>query len=521
MKHVLVLLILLILPIPAVFASPESDLLRVRITATHVTVVCVEQNKCQAIFLIEGKNFVNSNGGRRGVKIGNDYATILRWTDTQIVASTSVQNKDRVPLVSVDTTLQIPTFTSDNSVFEKMFNESVRVAVNSVRQASDGSRYFIAGPKYTSPGRTYYRDAYWTSGLLLFIEPAFVRDEILLLARGIEPNGSVPSAIPVNPTDRKIPLWTDHVDSGPYFVLMVYDYIRFTGDVSILNEQKNDRTIYEHMRTILAHLADADRNGNFLPEKPVNSLQDWLDSIPREGEIISNEVLYFWALANIAELSTLNGRTEDAAKYRKRAAIVKQQINRIFWNAKKEIYAEQCIQDVCNERLTNESALAVLFDVAPAEYRKPFFRSLQGLETRNIVQANGDWGVLNAFPLYDSAGAFSYQNGTDWPVWDAVNAGARLKFGDPNWEYPLTRWWTYFNEHKTAGTQLPEYVSPFDQHTGLDQAWSTAPITTLIRYGMGVDPDINGNYFIKQSPKGKMILSNIMVRGKRKTISIK
>jgi hypothetical protein len=108
---------------------------------------------------------------------------------------------------------------------------------------------------------------------------------------------------------------------------------------------------------------------------------------------------------------------------------------------------------------------------------------------------------------------------TDWPFLDAMNAGARLTFGNTDWEYPLTRWWTYFNDHRKNGARLPEFVSPADVSAGDAQAWSVAPIVSFVKYGMGLDPGIDGKYTLKASPDGTSVLKNVLLRGRRQTIT--
>jgi glycogen debranching enzyme len=519
--HQFLFFLLFLFPAQVFAADSFESLLKPKVTGVHRSVVCLTKKDCRALFFMEGKNFSNSNC-RGGVKIGKEWGTILRWTDTHITAVTSVGNKSRTPIVSVKTTLRKPVLISKDVTFVNMFDESIEVALQSIRQRSDGSRYIVAGPKYTDPERVYYRDSYWASGLLLFIEPAFVRDQILLLARGVEKDGSVPSAIPVDPKDIKMPLWANHYDAGSYFIMTVYDYVRFTGDQSILREIIQGRTIFESAKQILAYLETQDHDGNALPEKPKDSLQDWLDQIPRSGEVLSNEVLYFRALRNMSELGSLM-RDGDAEAYDLLSTRVKEQINKQFWNPVIGTYRESCFEGVCIDRLTNESSLAILFDVIAPQNRDRFFQNLLNLETRkNPNVLYGDWGVLNAYPFYENDGRpYVYQNGTDWPFLDAMNAGARLKYHNPDWYYPLTRWWTYFDSTRARGERLPEYVSPIDHETGLDQAWSTSPITSLLRYGFGIDPDLEGNYVVQPSPLGNMRVSDVMIRGKRISVEVK
>lgn len=406
-----------------------------------------------------------------------------------------------------------PELMADDPILSAMFQESVDVAIESIQSANDGSRFLSAGPRYTNPARTYYRDSYWTSGLVLLIDPTVVREQILRLASGIEPDGSAPSAISIDANGLKIPLWTDHHDSGSFFIMMVYDYVRWTGDESILNEYVGNRTVFVMMEDILTHLFSLDTDGNFLPEKPTGSLQDWLDSIPRGGEVLYNQVLFYRALRNTVELATLRGYSTHATVFHRHSLLVRHQINEQFWNEEKGYFYERCEAGECTDRLTNESALAVLYDVMTPSNRERFFQQLKGLET--------DWGVVNALPAYEGFKQFFYHNVTDWPVLDGMNAGARLKYGNADWYFPLTRWWTYFHEVRTEGEKLPEFISPADFSGGRSQAWSVNPMVSFVRYGIGLDPAMDGSYSIKPSPKGNLTLKNIWVRGQQITVKAK
>lgn len=403
-----------------------------------------------------------------------------------------------------------PEMVSDDPVLSAMFQESVDVAIDSIKTASDGTRYLSAGPRYMDPPRTYYRDSYWTSGLVLMIDPMVVREQILRLATGIGSDGSVPSAISIDAGGLKIPLWTDHHDSGPFFIMMVYDYIRWTGDHSILSEYVGDRTVFVLMEDILTHLLSLDTDGNFLPEKPAHSLQDWLDTIPRGGEVLYNQVLFYRALRNVVELATVRGYPTHATVFHRYSLLVRHQINERFWDDEKGFYVERCEGNICVDRLTNESSLAALYDVIYPSDRDRFFDVL--------TQLNTSWGVVNAIPAYEGFAVSKYHNVTDWPVLDGMNAGARLKYGDDNWYFPLTRWWTYFNEVREPGQTLPEFISPSDRSGGLSQAWSVNPMVSFVRYGIGLDPTLEGAYTIKPSPSGTIMLKNVMVRGQYLTI---
>ncbi|MBI4591830.1 hypothetical protein HY733_00035 [Candidatus Uhrbacteria bacterium] len=507
--------------IPLASRAQSMAFLEVTVTGVNRSLICPTQETCQSMFLISGKNFLNSKGAP-GVKVGDEWAQVIRATNTILVAIASVEALEATPvLVSVDATFARPRLLSQDETLEQMFEESLDVALASIEVTDDGTRYVTAGPKYGDPARVYYRDTYWTSGLILMIEPYVIRDQILLLARGIEANGSTPSAIPVDPQGTKIPLWVDHVDSGPYFVMLVRDYVAWTGDTSILSERVNDRTVFTAMEDAISWLSTKDTDGNFLPEKKADSLQDWLDSIPRGGEVFSNEVLYYKAMRDLVELSQMLDEPAHAQAFHRQSLLVRYQLNQLFWNEEGGYYYERCEDGVCENRVTNESALAILYELTSAKQRERLFESLRTLESvYNQDIAYGDWGVLNAWPLYEGFTPYDYQNGTDWPFLDGINAGARLKYGNKDWYYPLTRWWT-FNAEQGSGRVLPEHVSPVDLDGGDQQAWSVHPIASFIRYGIGLNPDLNGYYTTKRSPNGDVRLEGIMLRGQRVSVEAK
>jgi glycogen debranching enzyme len=518
MKHILSFIIVFTL-ISSPAMAGEVNFLETKIYDVEQSVICVQDEDCKTLFLISGRNFLNSQD-EFGVLIGGEWGDVLRHTDDFLMVTASESAYGKTPIISFSTDIQRPSLVSDDVVLEQMFEESVDVAIASIGISDEGQRYVKAGPKYGSPERTYYRDSYWTSGMVLMIEPYVIRDQILLLARGIEPNGSVPSAIPVDPDDIKIPLWADHQDSGPYFIMLVYDYIRYTGDASILSEVVNGRSIFTAAEDVVTYLSTKDTNGNYLPEKPEGSLQDWLDSIPRSGEVFSNQVLYYRALRNLVELAGLMDKPRHATVFHRYSLLVRYSVNSQFWNDEDGYYYEKCEGSICTERVTNESSLAVLYGIASESQAERLFENLKILETRNnALIPYGDWGVVNAWPLYDGFTKHSYQNGTDWPFLDGMNAGARLVSGNEDWYYPLTRWWTY-NQEQDAEKVLPEYVSPVDIHAGDLQAWSVNPIVSFVRYGLGIDPKMNGEYQVDSTMVGDSRIENIVLRGERTSLNI-
>jgi glycogen debranching enzyme len=510
------LLFLALFLFPLSVSAEEAEFLKVHVHDIERSLVC--EDVCETELKIHGRNFLNSNGSL-GVWMGDHWGEVVEQSSTYIRTRASQGAYKAHPIVAVDIELERPRLTTSDEVISAMFEESVDVALASIRTAEDGQRYIVAGPKYGEPERTYYRDSYWTSGFIMMIEPYVIRDQILLLARGVDERGRAPSALTVDPDAYQLPLWEDHLDAGLYYIMMVHDYIRWTGDEAILSEVVNGRTVYETGVDILDYLATLDSDGDMLPEKPEDSLQDWLDSIPRSGEVISNMALYYRSLNDMSDLAMMAQQVADAEQYASDAYWVKRSINRQFWNAVGGYYLESCHQGICEDRITNESALTILYDVAPPDQRNQLFESLKQLETRENAAVSGDWGVMNAWPFYEGFVDHEYHNATDWPFLDGMNVAARLKYDNPDWYYPMTRWWTY-NRELGNGQVLPEYVSPFINDAGDLQAWSVNPMTSFIQYGLGVNPDFDGTVTLKPSPITDVLLENVVVRGERQSYTI-
>lgn len=506
--------LILFLSLPQVVLADSVDFLKAHVRTVDRAIECVD-DFCEVVLTIEGKNFLNANG-ELGVWVANQWADIEYQDHELLIARADAAVFKSHPIVAVNTAVTRPRLDMDDEVLVEMFEESVDVALASIHVTDLGQRYLVAGPKYTDPARTYYRDAYWTSGFVLMIEPTVIRDEILLLARGIDVQGRAPSALTIDPDAYQLPLWEDHQDAGLYYIRMMHDYIRWTGDTTILHQEVNDATLFEIAQRVMTYLHTQDSDGDLLPEKPEDSLQDWLDTIPRSGEVISNMALYARSLFDMAEFADLLELEKLSEGYANDAYWVTRSLNLEFWNSVGGYYYESCFEDVCEDRLTNESALMVLFDLATPDQEQRLLDSMLQLETRTNDDVEGDWGVMNAWPFYEGFVDHEYHNATDWPFIDGINAGARLKAGNDDWYYPLTRWWTYGKE-RGSSLVLPEYVSPLINDSGDLQAWSVNPMTSFVRYGLGIFPELGEVIEEASSKVGSGILSNIVVNGERKT----
>lgn len=396
-------------------------------------------------------------------------------------------------------------------VLRTMVVQGVHAALSSIRRDEDGSfAGLAAGLAYSSPARTYYRDGYWTLQPLLSLAPDAVRDQIRLLAKGVQPDGEAPSGVILSGRAqsaawrafrehpdrykehhlRPEDWWSDHFDSPLFFILALGDYVRETGDEA---EAQRHWPIVTSIIERYFKLAGLDG----LPLKPRND-RDWADNVYREGLVAYDLGLWVGAMDVVARLGRgldpeLVERVNNAAQHARRT------IDELLWVESRQGYADYVTPDgFVEDHLMIDSLTLTRYDAVPEENARRLLKSMEAvLESRNNAsQPYGDWGVLCAFPPYKrvrdirakTAFAFRYHNGSDWPYLDGLYAEERLRHGLGGARYPLVRWWEICLENGWAGAV--EYFSPpFGRGSPL-QGWSAMPAAIALKYGIDRINDI-------------------------------
>jgi len=389
-------------------------------------------------------------------------------------------------------------------LLRSMVMQGIHAALSSIRRDEHGDfAGLAAGQAYSSPARTYFRDGYWTLQPLLRLAPDIVREEIRLLARGVQPDGEAPSGVILSgPAQssawrqfiqhpdrfkehhlRPEDWWSDHFDSPLFFVLALGDYVRETGDMAEAGR---------HWATVAAIIDRYARlaGPDGLPLKPRHD-RDWADNVYREGLVSYDLGLWVGALDVVAELGHRRdpGRADQA---RSAAAAARRNIDRLLWVDARQGYADYATPDgFVEDHLVIDSLTLSRYAAIPRDKAIQLLQTIERtLESRhNKGQPYGDWGVLCAFPPFKrardirakTAFAFRYHNGSDWPYWDGVYAEERLRYGLGGVRYALTRWWQYCLAQGWAGPV--EYFSPPFGRGSLLQGWSAMPAAVVLKYG--------------------------------------
>lgn len=431
-------------------------------------------------------------------------------------------------------------FYSDNRLYDQMFSACVDCALSNFKvDKKVGFKAFYAGVRYKEPSRTYFRDSYWTIQSILPFKPELVREQIIALAKGIHDDGACGSGVKFDGSDW----WSNHYDSPSFFVMMIYDYIIWTGDLSILDERTKGKTkdngrgniefsaaknVWEKAKKTMEWLYKTDKNKNNLIQKPENVFGDWADEVARINEVTYVNALYYKALKSMSYLAALTHEYKLSNTYAEQSFKLKNAINKYLWDKDKGYYIDFITTDnrskviYREDHFMEDSFTALLYGVAN---ENQIISSLQyarkWLESRNnFIQPYGDWGTLCTWPLYksttyrrprESDDPYRYHNGADWPYLDGINALTRFIFDDPYWEYPLTTWWKKSIENYWL-TPV-EYYQPKYPEGGFKQAWSSMPAAALIMGGFGFAPHLVDNKELKNPPFGNSSIKGLIYKG--------
>ena len=145
----------------------------------------------------------------------------------------------------------------------------------------------------------------------------FVKRQVLTLARGIDKDGSCPSAVKQDFSA----FWGGHYDSPSFFAMMVYDYVNHSGDKAFLQEEVNGKTILDLCCLVVSkQIERTDETGLLYKEGPYNKL-DWADEVNRNGYVTYDEALFYRALSCVGKLCKACGK--DGSFYEQTAEKVK------------------------------------------------------------------------------------------------------------------------------------------------------------------------------------------------------
>jgi hypothetical protein len=429
----------------------------------------------------------------------------------------------------------VSAFEHAEPVLRSLYVACLNVATAMYKELPSGFAGLWAGPGYAYPPRIYFRDGYWTALAILPYRPEWVRAHLVVLATGVHADGVCPSGVidlailPFEDQDEEGATdWLpDHQDSPAYFVLLLYEYLAWTGDMSLLQERLDDgRTIWACAQGCLNRLT-----ANPAKEHAPN---DWTDNVLRSEWVTYDLALLVGALNAGAEIARNIGESDTASSYARDAYQIGQLIQIHAWDDVQGYYIDYRRtgdyggQPFVETHLALDTLLALRFDAAPPERAEQVLTCARDrLQTRhNMFQPHEDWGVMCCWPTYSrhadlfakSAQPYNYHNGAEWPYLSAMYAQLLLERDDPDWHYVLTRWWEIQLE---KGWLTPvEYHTPAHPVGAFLQGWSGAAVGAMLAGGLNLRPALNGKIAPRVPPWGGSTFHHLVIRGQERTITV-
>lgn len=341
---------------------------------------------------------------------------------------------------------------------------------------------FMAGQRYLLPMRSYYRDSYYTVLPMYNGHTDKVRNQIIALTKGISEDGTCPSAVKSDYTAW----WGNHYDSPSFLALMLYDYVKHTGDTDFLRKKIDGVTVYDKAEAAVVKLSMFADETNLLYKGGIYNKRDWADEVNRYGYVTYDEVLYARAWLSLSRLCMLLGEQNKGNMFEEKYHKVKDAINTLLWDEKLGYYVNFKNHDYTENNLSIDTVFAVIFGIADATRAQRVLHNMENmLECRNNTAVKAaDFGVMSVYPFYKhprsaynkSSEPFHYHNGSNWPYLSAMYAYAKRQHG-MEYKYALESWFTY-NVEKHNFTPI-EYFSSVQPDGSLLQAWSSAAAFVL------------------------------------------
>ncbi|MFH0797292.1 MAG: family 78 glycoside hydrolase catalytic domain [Candidatus Omnitrophota bacterium] len=149
------------------------------------------------------------------------------------------------------------------------------------------------------------------------------------------------------------------VDYCAVWVLALYDYYFYTGDIRLVSE------LYPNLLAVLGWLEDQLNERKLISKKEQWWVFiDWAE-MDNRGEVTGFQMFYYQALLTAAKLSSALGDRKQANRQRRLADRIKASINRYLWSDKKGAYVDCCSGGRQSPSVSYPAnCLAILFGVA-------------------------------------------------------------------------------------------------------------------------------------------------------------
>lgn len=296
------------------------------------------------------------------------------------------------------------------------------------------------------------------------------------------------------------------VDATPLFLVLLSELVRWTGDLSLVGELRDN--VDRALGWIRRH---GDLNGDgFLEYNSRSSLgirnQGWKDSPDslrwRDGRFVEPPVALvevqgyaYDARMRMAELLTVVGDGSRAEQLRREAAELKARFEARFWVESEQFLAQAL--DAHGEPIPSVTSNPghCLWSGILSEDKAA--RLVQRLMAPDMLSG---WGIRTKSSLEPDFNPMSYHNGSVWPHDNSLIMAGLKRYG---YDQEANRLFTevYGAALRFAGYRLPELYCGFDRDRHYQsmpaqypvscspQAWSAGAVFLMLQQALGLRPE--------------------------------
>jgi glycogen debranching enzyme len=334
---------------------------------------------------------------------------------------------------------------TDNELFDQLLTRGLR-DLRALYTKMDGDGIIAAGiPWFVAP---FGRDTLITSHQLLMVNPQPARESLRILAAkqgteiddwGDEEPGKILHEIRKGElaSSGYIPHtpYYGSVDSTPWFLILLAQYFRWTGDVAFVQEML---PAVERALTWINEYGDLDGDG-FVEyrSRSMRGLrnQGWKDSwdsvVHADGRLAEPPIALvevqgyvYMAKQRIADVFASMGDRERAVGLREEATLLRKRFNDAFWMEDEQYFAGALDGDKRHVR-------TVMSNPGHALYCDIVDREKADHVAKRLFQPDmfSGWGIRTMSKAATAYNPMSYHNGSVWPHDNALIAAGLKRYG--------------------------------------------------------------------------------------------
>lgn len=213
------------------------------------------------------------------------------------------------------------------------------------------------------------------------------------------------------------------MDDNYYFVHMVYEYIKQTGDYSILDEVCSGIRLIERLEKAWSGYNIDDETDLCYSRMPFYTV-DWgfTDTIIKSGLVLFSSLLRYKAATELFEMFSNQGKTEKAEFYIEHAKKVKNSIIETFWDGSGWLYSATRL---CHQYDVWGTLYAIYIGILPSELEKAAVNAVAKAYCDGHISVHGYVRMIRTIdddkfgqsweaPQTYSTKPDNYQNGGYW-----------------------------------------------------------------------------------------------------------